>query len=87
MKSETTQAASRCTEQRVVMPLFAWCPQYCSCTYEGGIEDLALCRTRKKAREVLAAHKHEVQRLWTDDGLKYPRKAWEVWRIVKREII
>ena len=71
----------------LVVPSVVWCPQYCSCVYEGGMVDLALCRTRAKAREILREHRRETMRPWTDDGLKYKRRSWEIWRVVKREVI
>lgn len=60
--------------------LFVWCPQYCSCTYEGGMVDLALCRTRVKARQILRDHRREA--------LQHNMlRGWQVWKVVKREVI
>lgn len=71
----------------VAGPLFVWCAQYCSCTYEGSMVDIALCRTRAKARKVLSEHKREIMRPEIEAGVKYPRKSWEVWRVIKREVL
>ena len=84
-KESTLSEANRLDS--LVVPSVVWCPQYCSCVYEGGMVDLALCRTRAKAREILREHRRETMRPWTDDGLKYKRRSWEIWRVVKREVI
>jgi len=63
-------------------PDYVWCPQYCFCTYEGGMVDLALCRTRKKAREIL--HEEKVKNFYFEDKVHH---RWEVYRVVKRYII
>jgi len=62
------------------MKNYVWCPQYCYCTYEGGMTDLAICSTRAKARFILAEHKRENRGRW------WERHDWEVWRIEKRNI-
>lgn len=69
--------------KRPAEPVFVWCPQYCFCTYEGGFVDLALCWTRAKARGILREHKKE-NILRGRDGRKY---SWQVWKVVKREIV
>jgi hypothetical protein len=64
---------------------YVWCAQYCSSIYEGGLVDLAICSTRKKAREVLAAHKKDD---WFHSKRnKDPIPKWMIWRITKREVI
>jgi hypothetical protein len=61
---------------------YVWCPQYCFCTHEGGMEDIAICRTRAIARRVLTKHKKENSFL-----IHGEKPDWMVWRIVKREVI
>lgn len=60
---------------------YVWCPQYNCFTFEGGFEDVAICRTRAKARQILKDHKKEIMGKWR-------KRNWcEVWRIRKREIV
>jgi len=59
-----------------------WCPQYCYCTYEGGFEDIAICRTRAIARRELAKDKKDNPLMF-----RSPKPSWRVWRIVKRPVV
>lgn len=60
---------------------YVWLPQYCSCIYESAFESIAICSTRKKARQLLKEHKNTV---WYPGKRKY---SWEIWRIRKAAIV
>ena len=62
---------------------YVWCPQYCFCTHEGGMEDLAICRTRAIARRILKAYQKENE--WMKLDGKWMKST--AWGIVKREVI
>lgn len=64
-----------------------WCAQYCHCTFEGGFEDIAICRTRAIARRELAKHKKDNP--WVSGPLwgRVEKPSWMVWRVVKRPVV
>ena len=53
-----------------------WIAEYCFCTYEGGFTVLAVCSTRKKARETIKSHKASTME-WRY-GKPFTSEDWRV---------